>query len=87
MAKLGFIHCHLDEFFVPDLLVSLLAECECVVDLCIFERVRVGLKEGGMVRTGVSEVVNNGQKLQMKGSNIKGLLFFNFFRDIVIYIL
>lgn len=56
MAKEGFIHRELDEFFVPDLLVSLLAECECVADLCIFKRVGVGvgLKDGGRVRTGVS---------------------------------
>lgn len=54
MAKEGFIHRELDEFLVPDLLVSLLAECECVADLCIFKRVGVGLKDGGRVRTGVS---------------------------------
>jgi len=54
IAKERFIHC---EFLLPDLLVSLLADCECVADLCIFQRVFASLKEGGRVRTGVSEGV------------------------------
>lgn len=57
IAKEEFIHCNLDEFLLPDLLVSLLADCECVAEICIFQRVIASLKEGGRVRTVVSEGV------------------------------